>query len=227
LADLGPGVRQEGAIVSRELTYYVSPRWGMSAIDTLCGRMYRFSVDPAKPKSIRGTLDFKPDDPPISAEGLVTYGPDRVVFMCGGGAFSFISNALSTDPAAAPAVREAEKRAGVSILQTHDVVRRLQASVGERTRLAITDTQMDQIRKLTIKWTKADAKQLSKLFKQFYKAELGPDRKTAARPLLHEAASLGEKWSADAEAYLRAFHAVLTDAQWQALAVPQTDMGGE
>jgi hypothetical protein len=214
LVDLGPGLRVDGTLVERDLTYYVSPRWGLSAMDTLCGRIYRFSTDTANPKSIHGTLDFRPSDPPIYPDGRVTYGPSRASFACKTGTLTFVTNTLTIDPPATPARLQAETRVGITFAEVKEIGRRATGSAAETKRLALSDAQTAQLQKLAPSWTKPDSKKLQQLYRQFQKAELGEARKAAARPILDEAANLGEKWSADAEAYLRAFRAVFTDRQW-------------
>jgi hypothetical protein len=87
----------------------------------------------------------------------------------------------------------------------------------ERERIALTDAQLLQVKTSGPAFTPADSKRLLTLFYAFSNTDSGPAQRTAARPLLDEAAALGQKWGSEADIGLTGFRKIFTDRQWRLL----------
>lgn len=222
VTQMGPGVRVEGkpvdawpSAMSGDIAYFVSARWGMSAISAVDHAVYRLSADPAHFRSDRGTLDAVEPTVPVPNEGRVMFGPDRAAFERGGGLLKFEANVLKVFPHGSSAVRESERRAGITLKDCDELRTRLREYPGEVRRLGVTDAQKAQLQALRISWAEANVPKLTQLYRAFRKAEPGPARADAARPILDEAAALGEKWGAAVDVYLAAHRSIITERQWK------------
>jgi WD40 repeat protein len=217
---LGPGLRSADGVALHGdgVTYYASAAMNsLAAFAPLDGCIYRISTDPTHPAPLRATLEPVLPVTALPKEGRVIFGPDRTSFECGGGLLEFGLNELRSRPGAGRAVLAVEARIGFSLAEASRMKSRLIENASERQRIGLTAAQLIQLKKNASGFTAVDAKRLLKLLYVFRTAEPGPAQREATRPILDEAAALGQKWKGEAEASLSEFRKIFSDQQWQLL----------
>jgi hypothetical protein len=214
---LGPGLRSvDGVALHHDgIYYYASASMNsLAAFSPLDGCVYRISADLTHPRPTRATMDPPAAPAPLPPEGRVIFGPDRTSFECGGGLLEFGVSGMTSGPGAGRAIAAVEERLGLSIADASRLKGRLISNSVERERIALTDAQLLQVKTSGPAFTPADSKRLLQLFYTFSSSDFGPAQTTAARPLLDEAAALGQKWESEADLGLTGFRKIFTDRQW-------------
>jgi hypothetical protein len=217
---LGPGLRSvDGVALHRDgIYYYASASMNsLAAFSPLDGCVYRISADLTHAGPTRATMDPPAAAAALQPEGRVTFGPDRTSFECGGGLLEFGVDGMRSRPGAGRAIAAVEERLGLSIEEVSRLQGRLIMNSVERERIALTDAQLLQVKTSGPAFTPADSKRLLTLFYAFSNTDSGPAQRTAARPLLDEAAALGQKWGSEADIGLTGFRKIFTDRQWRLL----------
>jgi len=210
---IGPGLRVDGELVERDISYGVSEIFGLAGLSTLDGAFYRFSTDPAHPLSVRATGEVIKAPTPEQEKGLVSVDGDSTDFYGGKGIISedHDHRITATDYGE---LNRLERPAEVNYIG------RLIGNGDECQRIGLTSDQLNSL-KANSSWfngrVELDQSKVRKLLQAYDQATTPQARDAAARPLFEEARQYAANQDKLRNDYVQQVHSVLSPFQLKLL----------